>query len=130
MNKRVWKLYKEVRRLRRKVKTLEADCGEANYKFNIATQEIHQWRQLHEDGTYRIGTQPYDRLSITVPNMCGFEFIQDPRYADTVLRAEHLMKRMTETAKIKIADDLIQRGYLRKVGDDEMFEVYELKVVR
>lgn len=130
MNKRIWKLYKEVRRLRRKVKTLEADCGEANYKFNIAMQETHQWRQLYEDDTYRKGLQPYDRLSIMVPNMYGCEFIQDPRCFDTKSQAEHLMKRMTETAKIKIADDLIQHGYLRKVSDDEMYEVYEIKVVR
>lgn len=130
MDERVWKLYKEVRRLRRKVKTLEADCGEANYKFNIAMQEIHQWRQLYEDDTRRKELQPYDRLAIMIPNMYGCEFVQDPRYADTGLRAEHLMKRLTETAKIKIADDLIQRGYLRKVRGDEMFEVYEIKVVR
>lgn len=130
MNKRVWKLYEEVRRLRRKVKTLEADCGEANYKFNIAVQEIHQWRQLYQDDIYRKELQPYDRLSIMIPNMYGCEFVQDPRYADTELRAEHLVKRLTETAKIKIVDDLIQHGYLRKIRDGEMCEVYELKVVK
>ena len=69
-------------------------------------------------------------LSIMIPNMYGCEFVQDPQYADTGLRAEHLMKQLTETAKIKIADDLIQHGYIRKVSDDEMFEVYEIKVVR
>lgn len=67
MTKRIWKLYKEVRRLRNKVKTLEA---------------------------------------------------------------EFLMKRMTDTAKIHVMDDLIQQGYFRKVRDDQDVEIYEIKVVR
>lgn len=45
MTKRIWKLYKEVRRLRNKVKMLEADCGKANHDKMMAFQEVGMWRR-------------------------------------------------------------------------------------
>ena len=127
MTKRIWKLYKEVRRLRNKVKTLEADCSKANYDKNIAFQEVAMWRQYIQDNKVQL---PYNTMQIMVPNMYGFETIMDPRNIDNRPRAEFLMKRMTNTAKIHVMDDLIAHGYFRKVRDDEFAEIYEIKVVR
>lgn len=127
MTKRIWKLYKEVRRLRSKVKTLEADCNKANYDKMTAFQEVAMWRQYVQENKVQL---PYNTMQIMIPNMYGFETIMDPRSIDDRPKAEFLMKRMTDTAKIHVMDDLIAQGYFRKVRDDEFAEIYEIKVVR
>lgn len=127
MTKRIWKLYKEVRRLRNKVKTLEADCGKANYDKMVAFQEVTRWRQYVQENKVQL---PYNSIQIIIPSMYGFEIIADPTRIDNKPRTEFLMKRMTDTAKIRVMDDLIQQGYFRKVRDDEYSEVYEIKVMR
>lgn len=127
MTKRIWKLYKEVRRLRNKVKMLEADCSKANYDKMIAFQEVQQWRQYVQDHKVQL---PYNTMQIMIPNMYGFETIMNPTDIDHRPKAEFLMKRMTDTAKIHVMDDLIAQGYFRKVRDDKFSEIYEIKVVR
>jgi hypothetical protein len=127
MTKRIWKLYKEVRRLRNKVKTLEADCGKANYDKMMAFQEVNMWRQYVQEHKVQL---PYDTVHIIVPNMYGLETVMDPTRFDQKPRAEFLMKRMTDNAKIHVMDDLIAQGYFRKVRDDVDAEIYEIKVIR
>lgn len=127
MTKRIWKLYKEVRRLRDKVKTLEADCSKANYDKMVAFQEVDMWRQYVQNNKVQL---PYNTMQIMIPNMYGFETIMAPTDIDRKPKAEFLMKRMTDDAKIHIMDDLIAQGYFRKVRDDEFSEIYEIKVVR
>lgn len=127
MAKRIWKLYKEVRRLRNKVKTLEVDCGKANYDKMVAFQEVGMWRQYVQDSKVQL---PYNSIQIVIPNMYGFETVMDPTKIDLKPRAEFLMKRMTADAKIHVMDDLIAQGFFRKVRDDEFSEIYEIKVVR
>ena len=127
MTKRIWKLYKEVRRLRNKVKTLEADCNKANFDRMIAFQEVQQWRQYIQDSKVQL---PYNSIQIMVPNMYGFETIMSPTDIDRRPRAEFLMQRMKDNAKIHVMDDLIAQGFFRKVRDDEFAEMYEIKVVR
>lgn len=127
MIKRIWKLYKEVRRLRNKVKTLEADCAKANYDKMTAFREVAMWRQYVQENKVQL---PYDTVHIIVPNMYGFETIMNPTDIDHRPKAEFLMKRMTDTAKIHAMDDLIAQGYFRKVHDDSDAEIYEIKVIR
>lgn len=127
MTKRIWKLYKEVRRLRNKVKTLEAGCGQANRDKTVAFQEVAMWRQYIQDNKVQL---PYNSMQIIIPNMYGLETIMAPTDIDRRPKAEFLMKRMTDNAKIHIMDDLIRQGYFRKVRDDEFSEIYEIKVVR
>lgn len=129
MTKRIWKLYKEVCRLRCKVKQLEADCADANYDKMEMQQEVQHWRQ-YADELRRRTEQPYDKIMLTVPSIYGLEYIQNPRLIDNKPRAEYLMKRMTDTAKLKLIDDLIQGGYIKKVRDDEMCAMYEMKVIK
>lgn len=108
MTKRIWKLYKEVRRLRNKVKILEADCSKVNNEVKL----------------------PYDTIQVMIPSMYGFETIMNPKSVDNRPKSEFLMKRMTDTAKIHVMDDLITQGYFRKVRDDVFAEIYEIKVMR
>ena len=130
MTKRTWKLYKEVRRLRRKVKQPEADCAEANFRWQGTLEDLGRWRQYIDELRRQQAEQPYDKIMLTIPNICGFEYIQDSRYVDKKPRAEYLMKRMTDTAKLKLVEDLIRGGYIKKVRDDEMCGMYEVKVIR
>lgn len=127
MTKRIWKLYKEVRRLRNKVKILEADCSKANNDKMIAFQEVDMWRHYVQDNKVKL---PYDTIQVTIPSMYGFETIMNPESVDNRPKSEFLMKRMTDTAKIHVMDDLITQGYFRKVRDDVFAEIYEIKVMR
>lgn len=127
MVKRIWKLYKEVRGLRNKVKVLEADCAQANRNKEVAFQEVAMWRQYVQDNKVQL---PYDTVHIIIPNMYGFETIMNPTDIDHRPKAEFLMKRMTNDAKIHVMDDLIAQGYFRKVRDNGDAEIYEIKVVR
>ena len=124
--KRIWKLYKELRGLRSKVVALQNNLAYARYEVQQRNELISflEKERLHKQ------LYPYDTKTIVIPNMYGFEYVQDPRYIDTKPRAEYLMKRMTDTAKLKLVDDLIREGYIKKVHDDEMCEMYEVKVVR
>ena len=125
--KRIWKLYKELRRLRNKVKTLEADCSKANYDRMMAFQEVNMWRQYEQERKVQL---PYDTVHIIIPNMYGFETIMAPGDIYHRPKAEFLMKRMTDAGKIHVMEDLIAQGYFRKVRDDRDAEIYEIKVVR
>jgi hypothetical protein len=106
---------------------LEADCGKANYDKMMAFQEVNMWRQYVQNNKVQL---PYNAIQIMIPSMYGFETIMNPTDIDRKPRAEFLMKRMTDTAKIHVMDDLIAQGYFRKVRDDEFSEIYEIKVVR
>ena len=124
--KRIWKLYKELRSLRHEVVALRNN-------LEFARHEIHQ-RDEHviflEKERLHKQQYPYDTKTIVIPNMYGFELIQDPRHIDNKSRAEYLMRRMTDTAKLKLVDDLIRERYIKKVWDDEVCEIWEVKVVR
>ena len=122
MTKRIWKLYKEVRRLRNKVKILEADCSKANNKVKILEADCSKANNKVK--------LPYDTIQVMIPSMYGFETIMNPKSVDNRPKSEFLMKRMTDTVKIHVMDDLITQGYFRKVRDDVFAEIYEIKVMR
>ena len=124
--KRIWGLYKELRGLRHEVVALRNTLAFARHEIQQRNEHISF---LEEERLHR-KQYPYDTKTIIIPNMYGFEYVQDPRYIDTKPRAEYLMKRMTDTANLKLVDDLIREGYIRKVRDDEMCEMYKVKVVR
>ena len=115
--KRFWKLYKELRSLREKVKTLEEDLSWANKRYNMLylqkTQEV-----------------PYSTMSIMIPNMYSVESCFNRPYLDERPRAECVQKRMSDKMKLKLIDDLFEQGFIRKVQDNEMGEVYEIKCVK
>lgn len=116
--KKIWKLYKELRRLRRKVKVLEADLSRINRQYNTLL-------------FYKQSTEvPFSTMTITMPNMYHIE--HEYHLCDTSRRpiADHIYKRMSDQMKIKLVDDLFEQGYIRKVRDEALCESYEVKVVR
>lgn len=115
--KKLWQLYKELRRLRNRVKELEADLSRANRNYNLLFYKKSQ-------------EVPFSTMTITMPNVHRIEMAYG--LSDTSRRpiADHIYKRMSEQMKIKLVDDLFEQGYIRKVRDDDVCESYEVKVVR
>ena len=117
MTNRIWKLYKEVRSLRRKVKTLENDLAYSNRRFNTLYYEKTQQEKT------------YDTMSFILPNMYALERI-GPVDMYSRPRAQYFSRRFSDGMKIKLFDDLAEQGYIRKTRDDEFGEVFEIKVVK
>ncbi len=115
--KKIWKLYKELRSLRQKVKVLEEDLHCANMRYNALfykkTQEV-----------------PFNTMSIMIPNMYHIEAVCGSPRMDSRPRAGYIHEKMTDRMKIKLVNDLFEQGYIRKVQDDDVGEIYEIKVVR
>lgn len=115
--KKLWKLYKELRSLRRRVKVLNSDLTFVNQRYNALFYEKSQ-------------EVPYSTMTIMIPNV--FRIEAEYRLGDMNRRpiANHIYKMMSDEMKLKLVDDLFKQGYIRKVQDDAVGEVYEIKVVR
>ena len=115
--KKILELYRELRRLRRKVKVLEADLHDANMKYDTLfykkTQEV-----------------TFNTMSIMIPNMYHIEAVFGNRDMYSRPKADYVHKRMTDQMKIKLVNDLAEQGYIRLVEDNDVGEIYEIKVVR
>ena len=128
MNKRIWKLYKELRDLRKRVVAL-------NYSLEYANHEIKQRNSLINFLEERLRQRaavdvPYSTMSFVIPNLYMVEKVMSPTDLDRRPRAEYITKRLTDELNVKLFDDLAEQGYIRKTKDDEVGEVYEIKVVR
>ena len=118
MTNRIWKLYKEVRSLRRKVKTLENDLAYSNRRFNTLYYEKTQQEK------------PYNTMSFILPNMYVLEREIGPVDMYSRPRVEYFSRKLSDGMKIKLFDDLAEQGYIRKTRDDGFGEVFEIKVVK
>ena len=128
MNKRVWKLYKELRDLRKRVVALNNCLESANREIKTRNSFITFLEErLRQKAVVDV---PYSTMSFVIPNMYMVEKIMSPTDLDRRPRAEYITKRLTDEMKIKLFDDLAEQGYIRKTRDDEVGEVYEIKVVR
>ena len=115
--KKIMKLYKELRSLRRKVKSLEEYLQSANMRYNALFYKKSQ-------------EVPFNTVSIMIPNTHHIEAICGFPKMDSYPRADYIHARMTDSMKIKLVNDLFEQGYIRKVQDDDVGEIYEIKVVR
>ena len=128
MNKRIWKLYKELRDLRKRVVALNNSLEYANHEIK---QRNYLITFLEERLRQRAAVDvPYSTMSFLVPNLYMTEKLMSPTDLDRRPRAEYITKRLTNDMKVKLFDDLAEQGYIRKTRDDEVGEVYEIKVVR
>lgn len=128
MNKRIWKLYKELRSLRYEVKAYQHSLDDAwleiKQRNSMITFLEERLRQKKETEV------PYSTMSFVVPNLYMTEKLMSPTDLDRIPRAEYITRRLTDEMKIKLFNDLAEQGYIRKTRDDEVGEVYEIKVVR
>lgn len=96
---------------------LEEDLCRANRNYNTLFYE-------------RTRAAPYNTMSIMIPNVHCIEAVCGYHGADSRPRADYIHKRMTDQMKIKLVDDLFENRYIRRVQDNDVGEIYEIKVVR
>lgn len=126
--KRIWKLYKELRGLRKKVVALNNNLEYANLELKQRNSLITFLEErLRQKAAVDV---PYSTMSFVVPNLYMVEKVMSPTDLGRRPRAEYITKRLTDEMKVKLFDDLAEQGYIRKTRDDEVGEVYEIKVVR
>lgn len=128
MNKRIWKLYKELRDLRKQVVVLHNSLTSANNEIESRNSLItFLMERLRQKAAVDV---PYSTMSFVVPNLYMVEKLMSPTDLDRRPRAEYITERLTNEMKVKLFDDLAEQGYIRKTRDDVSGEVYEIKVVR
>lgn len=135
MNKRIWKLYKELRRLRRQRRILANIITKHN---RVLTQHIEEnikdkqfIRYLQDELMQkRREDVPYNTLTFTLPNLYSLERdMVSPTYLDRRPRAEYMTRRLTDSMKIKLVNDLLEQGYIKYTSNSEG-DTYEIKVMR
>lgn len=117
MTKRIWKLYKEVRRLRKRVKFLDQTLSDANRRYN----ELYY--RKHPDNHY-------DTMSIFIPNVHYIARQVGSATMDHPGRIDYLAERISDSAKLKMFNDLLEQGYVKTVQDDLNGLVMEMKAIR
>lgn len=117
MTKRIWKLYKEVRRLRKQVKFLDQALSDANRRYN----ELY-YRKHPDDH--------YDTMSIFIPNVHNIARQVGPATIDHPGRIDHLSERVSDSAKLKMFNDLLEQGYVKTVQDDLNGLVMEMRAIK
>lgn len=126
--KRIWKLYKELRDLRKRVVALNNSLEYANHELKQRNSLITFLEErLIQKAAIDV---PYSTMSFVVPNLYKLENVLSPTFLDSRPRAEYITRQLTNEMKVKLFDDLAEQGYIRKTRDDESGEVYEIKVVR
>lgn len=116
MTKRIWKLYKEVRRLRNRVKTLEADCTEANIRCNAA--ECRN-RELND---YIYDLKQSSVVAFAVPK----ETVYIRGVQPTISSREPVIP---DEYKIKVFDELLEKRYIKRLEGETYFE-YRMELAR
>ena len=70
-------------------------------------------------------------MSFYLPNMYALEReMMSPVDVYSHPRAEYFSRRLSDSMKIKLFDDLAEQGYIHKTRDDEFGEVFEIKVIK
>jgi hypothetical protein len=116
MTKRIWKLYKEVRRLRSKVKTLEADRAEANIRCNAAecrNRELNDY--IYNLKQSRVVAFAIPKETIHIRGDQPFISFREP-----IIPNEY---------KIKVFDELLEKRYIKRVVGETYIE-YRIELAR
>lgn len=133
MNKRVWKLYKELRRLRRQRKILANIIAKNNCILTQRTEENRQDRQFIsylQSELIQKEKASYNTLTFTLPNLYSLERdMVSPIHLDRRPRAEYMTRKLTDSMKTKLFDDLLEQGYINYSSTIEG-DIYTIKVVR
>ena len=135
MNKRILKLYKELRRLRRQRKILANIIAKNNrimiQRIEENTKDRQFIRYLQNELMLKQKEEAcYNTLTFTLPNPYSLEReMVSPIYLDRRPRAEYMARKLTDNMKIKLFNDLLEQGYINYSSTNEG-DVYVIKVVR
>ncbi len=116
MTKRIWELYKEVRRLRNKVKTLEADCADANIRCNAA--ECRN-RELND---YIYSLKQSRVVAFAIPKEIVYM-----RGASPFISSREPV--ISDEYKIKVFDERLEKRYIKRVEGKTYIE-YRIELAK
>lgn len=126
--KRLWKLYQELRMLRRVNAEIVRDCNEANDK--LANAEMRELRM----GDYAKSLEEKlrkrgNRVDFCVPNV---SVIASPYTMNEVAeqaRATHVEQELTNHMKLRLVNELLEHGWLKKTQTNNYETIYSLWLV-
>ena len=120
--RKLLELYKELRKLRKKVRALEDDLAYTNSKYSILYKDyVVLFRNKAQD----VQSAHCDRLSLMIPQRCAYSSSYVP-----VSVQKDVHDKINARMKIKFIDDLLGQGYIKCVHYDDISEVYEMQVVK
>lgn len=126
--KRLWKLYQELRRLRKVNTEIVRDCNEANDRLAVAEcarLRMEDYARSLEAKLRKRG----NRVDFCVPNV---SIIASPYAMNEVAeqaRATHVEQELTDHMKINLVDGLIKAGWLKKTQLNNYETIYSLWLV-
>ena len=123
--KRLWKLYQELRRLRKVNNEIVEECNKANDRLAVAEGarlRMGDYARSLEEKLRKRG----NRVDFCVPNVSA---IVSPYAMDEVAeqaRAAHVEQELTDHMKINLVDGLIKAGWLKKTQLNNYETIYSL----
>ena len=123
--KRLWKLYQELRRLRKVNTEIVRDCNEANDRLAVAEcarLRMEDYARSLEAKLRKRG----NRVDFCVPNV---SIIASPYAMNEVAeqaRATYVEQELTDHMKINLVNSLIKTGWLKKTQLNNYETIYSL----
>lgn len=126
--KRLWKLYQELRRLRKVNTEIVRDCNEANDRLAVAECELLRVRDYTRSLEEKLRKRG-NRVDFCVPNV---SIIASPYTMNEVAeqaRATHVEQELTDHMKLRLVDGLLEHGWLKKTQTNNYETIYSLWLV-
>lgn len=126
--KRFWKLYKELRLLRRVNKEIVRECNEANDRLAAADSEAVRMRDYARALEEKLRKRGH-RVMMCVPHL---DTIASPYAVNPFAeksRARQVERELTDHMKIRLVDNLLEQGWLKKTQVNNFETIYSLWLV-
>lgn len=126
--KRLWKLYQELRRLRKANAEIVRDCNEANDRLAVAECErlrMGDYARSLEEKLRKRG----NRVNFCVPNVSTIASPYTMNEVAEQTRATYVEQELTDHMKINLVDSLIKAGWLKKTQLNNFETIYSLWLV-
>lgn len=126
--KRLWKLYQELRRLRKVNIEIVRDCNEANDRL-VATEGARLRMEDYARSLEAKLRKRGNRVDFCVPNVSIIASPYAMNEAAEQARATHVEQELTDHMKINLVDGLIKAGWLKKTQLNNYETIYSLWLV-
>lgn len=123
--RKLLELYKELRRLRKKVRTLEDDLAYIKSKYNTLYKDYDVLFRNKAQDVQDVQSAHYDRLSFMIPQRCAYNSPYAP-----VPEQKWVYDKINAQMKVKFFDDLFEQGYIKCTRYDDISEVYEIQAIK
>ena len=126
--KRLWKLYQELRRLRKVNTEIVRDCNEANDRLayaEAARLRMGDYARSLEEKLRKRG----NRVDFCVPTVGIIASPYTMNEAAEQARAERVERELTDHMKINLVDSLIKAGWMKKTQLNNYETIYSLWLV-